>query len=406
MAPGALAGVRVLDLTRVLAGPFCTMMLGDLGAEVVKVEAAKGDDTRAWGPPYLGSESAYFLGVNRNKRGIVLDPTKPGGAEVLKALAAQSDVLVENFRTGTLERWGLDDEWAAREAPRLIRCSITGYGRTGPRAAAPGYDFILQAESGLMAITGEADGAPMKLGVAIVDLATGLFACNGILAALQARARTGRGQRVEASLLESGLALLANVASNVLASGRDAARYGNGHPNIVPYRSFDAADAPVAVAVGNDAQFARFAEMLGRPGWAGDPRYARNRDRVAHRAELEVAIAELFVLRPAAAWIAAMEAAGIPCGRVNTPAQALADPQALAREMVQEVAHPGLPGGAFRTLGFPVKLEATPAALRAPPPLLGQHTEEVLRDLLGLDAAARARLAGEGAIPPRAEATA
>lgn len=396
---GALAGVRVLDLTRVLAGPFCTMTLGDMGAEVVKVEAHKGDDTRAWGPPYLGSESAYFLGVNRNKRGIVLDPTRPGGADVLKALAREADVLVENFRTGTLEKWGLDDAWCAEHAPRLIRCSITGYGRTGPRAAAPGYDFILQAETGLMAITGEADGQPMKLGVAIVDLATGLFACNGILAALQARHRTGRGQRVEASLMESGLALLANVAGNVLASGEEAARYGNGHPNIVPYRSFTAADAPVAVAVGNDVQFARFAALLGQPGWAQDPRFARNRDRVAHRDELDGAIARIFATRQAGHWIAELEAAGIPCGRVNRPGEALAQPQALARGMVQEIAHPALPDGAFRALGFPVKLGDTPTATHCPPPMLGQHTEEVLRDWLGLDDAALDRLSTDGVIP-------
>jgi crotonobetainyl-CoA:carnitine CoA-transferase CaiB-like acyl-CoA transferase len=396
---GALHGLRVLDLTRVLAGPYCTMMLGDLGAEIIKVEAPRGDDTRAWGPPYLGAESAYFLGVNRNKRGIVLDLSKPPGVVVLKRLAQESDVLVENFRTGTLEGWGLDDAWAAAHAPRLIRCSITGYGRSGPRARAPGYDFILQAETGLMGITGEPDGAPMKLGVAIVDLTTGLLACNAIQAALIARGRTGLGQRVEVSLMESGLAMLANVAANHLASGEEAARFGNGHPNIVPYRAFGAADAPVAVAVGNDAQFARFAALCGRPDWAEDPAFRRNRDRVANRARLDAAIEAVFAARRAEEWIAALEDAGIPCGRVNTVSEALAQPQALARGMLQRIAHPGLPGGAFAALGFPMKLEDTPCAVRAPPPLLGQHTSSVLRDVLGLDAAALAELAAAGAIP-------
>jgi len=279
--PAALDGLRVLDLTRVLAGPFCTMLLGDMGADIVKVEPRGGDETRAWGPPWVGGESAYFLGVNRNKRGITLDPTTPRGRDLLRRLVARSDVLVDNFRVGTLARWGFDHAWFDAQAPRLVRCSITGYGPTGPKAELPGYDFILQAETGLMSISGEPDGEPMKHGVAIVDLATGMLACIAILGALAARERTGRGQQVDLSLFETGLTLLANVASNHLASGRDAGRFGNGHPNIVPYRTYATRAGALALAVGNDAQFARLAAAVAHPEWAADPRLATNAARVA-----------------------------------------------------------------------------------------------------------------------------
>jgi len=373
-APGALSGLRVLDLTRVLAGPFCTMMLGDMGAEVLKVEAAKGDDTRAWGPPWAGTESAYYLGVNRNKRSTVMDPTLPEGREALAALIRGADVLVENFRTGTLARWGFDEPWFAEHAPRLVRCSVTGYGTTGPKATLPGYDFILQAESGLMSICGEPEGEPMKYGVAIVDLATGMFATIAILGALKARERTGQGQQVEASLFDSSLALLANVASNHLVSGQDARRFGNGHPNIVPYRTYPAADRSVAVAVGNDAQFVRFAALLGHPEWSADPRFLRNADRVGNRDAIDALVADAMAGRPADHWLSLLRESGIPCGGVNSVAQALADPQAEARDTVLEVAHPGVPEGSYRTLGFPFRMAGTPLAVRRPPPLLGEHT--------------------------------
>ena len=384
----------MLDLTRVLAGPFCTMLLGDMGADVVKVEPKGGDETRGWGPPYLGQESAYFLGVNRNKRAITLDPTTAGGRDVLARLAARSDVLVENFKLGTLGRWGFDDAWFEAHAPRLVRCSITGYGPTGPRAGLPGYDFILQAESGLMSICGEPDGAPTKYGVAIVDLATGMLACIAILGAIAARERTGRGQRVDVSLFETGLALLANVASNHLVSGRDARRFGNGHPNIVPYRTYATGQGAIALAVGNDAQFARLAAVAGHPEWAEDPRLQTNRARVEHRDVVDGLVEAALAADSAARWIERLRAAGVPCGRVSTVAEALADPQTLARGMVETIEHPA---GAFRALGIPFTMSGTSARARRPPPTLGQHTDEVLSEL-GLAAMAIARLRAAGAV--------
>ncbi len=379
-ASGALAGLRVIDLTRVLAGPVCTMMLGDMGADVLKVEpVGNGDDTRTWGPPFLGGESAYFLGANRNKRGMTLNMAVPAGQEVLARLVAQADVLVENFRTGTLARWGFDPAWFDAHAPNVVRCSITGYGTTGPKSAMPGYDFILQAESGLMSICGEPGGAPMKYGVAIVDLCTGMLACNTILGAIAARTRTGRGQQVEVSLFDTGLFLLANVASNHLASGREAGRYGNGHPNIVPYTAYPVADAMIAVAVGNDAQFRKFAELLGHAEWGEDARFRRNQDRVTNRAALDALVAEVLKGADAEAWIGKLQAGGIPCGRINTVSQALADPHARARDMVRTMTHPT--AGEVPVLGIPFRFGDTPASIRRPPPNLSQHTEEVLAEL-------------------------
>jgi crotonobetainyl-CoA:carnitine CoA-transferase CaiB-like acyl-CoA transferase len=394
---GALDGVRVLDLTRILAGPVCTMLLGDLGAEVIKVEPpGKGDDTRAWGPPFLGSESAYFLGANRNKRSMTLNTSSGAGKEILGALIEKCDVLVENYKTGTLAKWGFTEAWREQHAPRTVHCSITGYGTMGPKAHLPGYDFILQAESGLMSICGVADGEPMKYGVAIVDLVTGLLASNAILAALQARHRTGRGQRVEVSLYDSGLFMLANVASNYLASGKDARRFGNGHPNIVPYTTFAARDGMIALAVGNDAQFVKFASVMGRAEWSEDARFARNQDRVVNREAIDALIGTILKTDAVDAWIAKLVAAGVPCGRVNTVAQALNDPHTAARDMVQTIEHGA--AGEFRTVGPALRMNGTPTSIRRAPPTLGQHTGEILREELGYITERVAQLRRDGVI--------
>jgi succinate---hydroxymethylglutarate CoA-transferase len=391
---GALTGVRVLDLTRILAGPLCTMMLGDMGADVIKVEPpGAGDDTRNWGPPFAEGESAYYLGVNRNKRSMTLNMAMKSGQEVLAGLIKKSDVLVENFKVGTLEKWGFGNDWLQANAPRLVRCSITGYGSVGPKAGLPGYDFILQAESGLMSITGEPEGTPMKYGVAIVDICTGMLACNSVLAALNARHTTGRGQHVEVSLFDSGLAMLANVASNHLISGKNAGRFGNGHPNIVPYTAYPTRDDMIAVAVGNDGQFAKFAEVLGHAEWATDPRFSKNPDRIGSRQALDALISAELKREGAEQWIEKLMAAGIPCGRINSVAQALAAPHAIARGMVTEVEHPT--AGSVKMLGIPFRFSDTPASIRRAPPLLGQHTEAVLREELGFSDARIAELRKE-----------
>jgi formyl-CoA transferase len=394
---GALEGLRVLDLTRILAGPLCAQMLGDMGADVIKVEPpGAGDDTRTWGPPFTGGESAYFLGVNRNKRSLTLNMGVKAGQEVLAQLVKKSDVLVENFKLGTLEKWGITNEWLEKNAPRVIRCSITGYGSMGPDAALPGYDFILQAESGLMSICGEPDGPPTKYGVAIVDVVTGLYACNVILAALAARNRTGRGQHVEVCLYDSSIAMLINVASNYLVSGKDARRYGNGHPSVVPYTTYPTADGLIALAVGNDGQFVRFAETVGHPEWGRDSRFARNPDRVANREALDALIAQALRREKSAAWIEKLRAAGVPCGPINSVAEALNDPHTLARDMVRTVKHPKV--GDLRMVGIPFRFSGTPEGIRRAPPLLGQHTEEVLIEELGLSAARIAELRAEKVI--------
>jgi succinate--hydroxymethylglutarate CoA-transferase len=390
-ANGPLARMRVVDLTRILAGPLCTMMLGDMGAEVIKVEPPdKGDDTRGWGPPFVAGEAAYFLGINRNKRSLTLNMAVPAGQKVLAGLVEKADVLIDNFRIGTLEKWGFTDAWFEQHAPRLVRCSITGYGSTGPKAALPGYDFILQAESGLMSICGEPDGAPTKYGVAIVDVCTGMLASNAILAALNARHRTGKGQKVELSLYETSLAMLINVASNYLTAGRNGGRFGNGHPSIVPYTTYRTADAMVAIGIGNERQFTRAAEVLGHPEWATDARFTSNRARVENRDLIDGLINEALSHGDADAWLEKLKAVGVPCGRINSVADALDDPHTVARDMIETVEHSTI--GALKMLGIPFKFSDTACSLRRAPPTLGQHSDEILAGELGLDAKAIAEL--------------
>jgi succinate--hydroxymethylglutarate CoA-transferase len=381
---GPLAGIRVLDLTRILAGPLCTMMLGDMGADVIKVEPPEtGDDTRVWGPPFLAGDAVYFLGVNRNKRSLTLNMAVAAGQKILAGLIEKADVLIDNFKLGTLEKWGFTDAWFKRQAPRLVRCSITGYGSSGPKAALPGYDFILQAESGLMSICGEPEGKPTKYGVAIVDVCTGMLASNSILAALNARERTGKGQKVELSLYETSLAMLVNVAASYLAAGRNAGRFGNGHPSIVPYTSYQTADAMIALGVGNERQFARLTDVLGHPEWAKDARFASNRARVENRAVIDSLISEALSPDKADSWLAKLKAAGIPCGKINSVAEALEDSQTAARKMIETIEHPTV--GALKMLGIPFKFSDTACSVRRPPPTLGQHSEEILSGELGLD---------------------
>jgi succinate--hydroxymethylglutarate CoA-transferase len=395
-ATGPLAGIRVIDLTRILAGPLCTMMLGDMGADVIKIEPPqKGDDTRSWGPPFAGDVAAYFLGVNRNKRSVTLNMAAPAGKKILAGLIENADVVIDNFRLGTLEKWGFTDAWFERSAPRLIRCSITGYGSSGPKAALPGYDFVLQAESGLMSICGGPDGQPTKYGVAIVDVCTGMLAGNAILAALHARARTGKGQKVELSLFESALSMLINVAANYLIAGRNGGRFGNGHPSIVPYTTYQASDAMMAIAVGNERQFARCADVLGHPEWASDQRFASNRARVENRVAIDGLINAALSHDCADAWLAKLKAVGVPCGKINSVAEALDDPHTVARDMIETVQHPEI--GALRLLGIPFKFSDTACSVRRPPPVLGEHNEQILGEL-GFDKSAIAKLRHEKVI--------
>ena len=374
-----LQGIRVLDLSRVLAGPYCTMVLGDLGAEVIKVEPPEGDETRAWGPPFAEGESAYYLCVNRNKRDIVINLRTDEGKKVLRDLALQSDVLVENFRPGTLEKFGLDFATLSQSNPKLIYCSITGFGQTGPMRDKPGYDFMIQALGGLMSITGEPEGEPMKTGVAVVDLFAGQNAVIAILAALQARTLTGRGQQLDIALFDSQLSWLANVASNYLISGKLPKRHGNAHPNIVPYQSFQASDGWFAIAVGNDRQFGRLCEVIGRLDLANDERFAKNSARVQNREELIGLLKSIFLMRPVSEWLSALDEAEIPCGPINTFEQVFSMPQVQEREMLVKMDHPTI--GELPLVGSPLKFSDTPVQYRLPPPLMGEHTEEVLREL-------------------------
>ena len=379
--PGALHGIRVLDLSRVLAGPFCCMMLGDHGADVIKVEPPTGDETRTYGPPFVDGESTYYMALNRNKRSIVLDLATPDGQEIVRRLAASSDVLVENFKTGSMERWGLGYAQLRELNPRLIYLAISGFGRSGPYAHVAGYDGALQAFGGFMSVNGEAGGGPLKAGIAVADLATGLFASQAVLLALQARHATGVGQLVEASLMESVLAILHPHSSSYLNAGVVGKPHGNSHPMIAPYDLVPTADRPIYLPSGNDGQMRRLAQVIGRPELAEDDRFRTNQDRVAHRAELLAIVAAEFQKRSATEWCRLLWDAAVPAGPVNSVDEVYADPQVRHREMLAEVPHPGLASGVFRISGVPVKLQATPGSIRRYPPRLGEHTREVLAEL-------------------------
>ncbi len=381
MTRRALDGLRVLDLSRVLAGPLCTMMLGDHGADVVKVEPPAGDETRGYGPPFVNGESPYYLGLNRSKRGIALDLSTADGQAIVRRLARASDVLVENFKTGTMERWGLGYDTLRELNPGLIYVAISGFGRDGPYASVAGYDGAVQALGGLMSVTGEPDGAPLKVGVAVADLTTGLFASQAVLLALQSRARTNLGQKIEVSLLESIIALLHPHAHNYLNAGVVARPVGNSHPMLAPYDLLPTADRPLYLPTGNDGQVRRLAEVLGRPEIAADPRFRTNADRVANRPALLAILGEELKKRPSAEWCRLLWDAGVPAGPVNSLDEVFADPQVVHRQVVQEVARADLPGGVLRTVGIPVRLGGTPGAIRRAPPRLGEHTVEVLSEL-------------------------
>ena len=379
-APGPLHGVRVIDLSRVLAAPFATMMMADLGADVIKVESPDGDDTRRWGPPWVNGESAYFTCTNRNKRAIVLDFKREQAREVVRRLVADADVVVENFRVGTMEKWGLGYEDVLRELnPGLVYCSITGYGRTGPSAPLPGYDPIIEAVAGFMSINGEEGGRPLKVGVAVIDIITGCQAAFAIVSALVHRERTGEGQRVDLSLFETSLSALANQASAYLMGGVIHPRLGNAHPHIVPTDTYETKTGPVMVCVGNDPQFRRLCGLLDAPTLADDPRFVSNPERVKHRKELTAILRERFAPIDGRAFTARADAAGVPAAPVLELNEVFEHPQVAARDMVIEFDHPTV--GRMRQVGFPFKLDRTPAQLRYPPPLFGQHTAEVLSEI-------------------------
>jgi len=403
-----LAGIRVLDLSRVLAGPWCSQMLADLGADVVKVERpVHGDDTRTWGPPYLRDaadrdtgEAAYFLCANRNKRSIAIDLATPAGQAVVKDLARKADVVLENFKPGGLAKYGLDAASLRAIAPRLVYCSISGFGQTGPYANRAGYDFLIQAMGGLMSITGrgqdEPGAGPQKAGVALADILTGLYSTIAIQAALSERSRSGLGQHIDLALFDVQIACLANQASNFLVGGQVPQRMGNAHPNIVPYQDFPTADGDMILAIGNDQQFARFCTVAGHPEWARDVRFSSNPQRVAHRNILIPLLRQTTVTRTTAEWISALESQAVPCGPINAVDQVFADPQAIARGMRIEMPHPQ--AGSVSLVANPIRFSETPVSYRLPPPTLGQHTDAVLADWLGLDAAQLRTLRDDAAI--------
>lgn len=391
---GALSHLRVLDLSRVLAGPWAGQILADLGAEVIKVERpGNGDDTRAWGPPFLKDpygestgEAAYYLSANRNKQSVTIDFTKPEGQRLVRELAAKSDILIENFKVGGLEAYGLDYASLKEVNPQLIYCSITGFGQTGPYAKRAGYDFMIQGLGGLMSLTGRPEGeegaGPVKVGVALTDILTGLYATVAILAALAHRQHDGGGQHIDMALLDVQVACLANQAMNYLTTGVSPKRLGNAHPNIVPYQDFPTADGDFILTVGNDSQFRKFAEVAGQPGWADDPRFASNKQRVANRAVLVPLIRQATVFKTTAQWVEQLEAVGVPCGPINELAQVFADPQVQARGLAFELPH--ALAGLVPQVGSPIRLSETPVEYRRAPPLLGEHTQEVLARVLGV----------------------
>lgn len=405
---GALSHIRVLDLTRVLAGPWCAQTLADFGADVIKVERpGAGDDTRHWGPPYLKdadgadtAEAAYYLAANRNKRSVTVDIATPEGQQIVRELAAQSDVVLENYKVGQLKKYGLDYESLRAVKPDLVYCSVTGFGQTGPYAHRAGYDFIIQGIGGFMSITGERDGepggGPQKAGVAIADLATGLYSTIAVLAALAHRDRTGEGQYIDMALLDVQVALLANMNTNFLASGKPPVRWGNAHPNIVPYQTFQTRDGWIIVAVGNDGQFRKFVEAGGRPELADDERFATNPSRVRHRDTLVPILAEMVKTRDKADWIGVLEAAGVPCGPINDLDEVFDNEQVVARGMQVSLPHPC--GADAKLVRNPIRMSATPPDARTAPPLLGAQTDDVLRDMLGYDDAKIAALRAKQAI--------
>jgi glutaryl-CoA transferase len=405
---GPLSHVRVLELSRVLAGPWAAQTLADLGASVIKVEKpGTGDDTRAFAPPYAAAsdgspsgESAYFLSANRGKRSVTIDFIQPEGQKLVRALAANSDVLIENFKVDGLAKYGLDYPSLHALNPGLIYCSITGFGQTGPYRHKPGYDFMIQGIGGLMSITGEPDqhpgGGPVKVGVAVADVFTGLYATIAILGAMSHRDRTGAGQHIDLALLDTQVAILANQAMNYLVTGVAPRRLGNAHPNIVPYQVFAASDGHLIVAVGNDSQYAQLCEILGRPDLASDQRFATNASRVNHRDELVAVVGGIFATRTMRDWLDALERVGVPCGPINTIAEVFADPQVVARGVRLELPHPAL--GSVPSVANPIKYSETPIAYRSAPPMLGADTDEILRDMLGLAPAEIARLRKAGVV--------
>lgn len=396
---GALSHLKVLDLSRVLAGPWCTQMLADLGADVIKVERpGTGDDTRSWGPPFAKdaqgndtAEASYFMACNRNKRSITLDMAKPEGQALIRQLAVQSDVLVENFKVGGLQHYGLDYESLKAINPRLIYCSVTGFGQTGPHAERAGYDLMIQATSGLMSITGHADGTPgggpLRVGVAAIDIFTGIYACSAILAAIEARHHSGKGQHIDMALLDVGMAILANQATGFLNSGLVPKRQGNSHPSLVPYQDFETQDGAMMLAIGNDGQFARFCELAGRAQWSQDPRFLSNTLRVQNREALIPMMQAVTRTRTTAQWIALLEVRAVPVGPINDIGQAFADEQVKARGLQVHQAHTADPARTIATVASPMRLSDTPPVLRNPPPRLGEHTDLVLSEL-GLTQAA------------------
>ena len=394
---GPLAGLRVLDLTRVLAGPTCTQMLGDLGAEVIKIERPEaGDDTRGFAPPFVPNtkESAYFVGVNRNKKSVTLDIAKPEGQAIIHKLLEHCDILVENFKVGALAKYGLGYEQLAKTHPRLIYCSITGFGQTGPYAPRPGYDALIQAMGGVMSLTGEPNGSPQKVGVPVADLFAGLYGCIGILAAVNHRNTTGQGQQIDIGMLDTHVAWLANQGMNYLATGENPPRLGNQHPNIAPYQEFPTKDGYIILAVGNDPTFERFCKAFGQEALLADPRFATNPIRVQNRQLVTDTLTPVMKSKTTAEWIDALEALKIGCGPINTLEQVFADPHVQAREIVVEMAHGS--GETVKVIANPVKLSATPPSYRSAPPVLGEHTNAVLTDVLKMSAADIAALKDKG----------